>query len=229
MTKPSKRRGAKTRAGAIECPPKRLPWMDPFIAALAVTGVVRHACQAVGIGSTTAYGARDRDTRFADEWKRALPPGECRRNAIAEARQASFVRRKHWQTCFLEALAETSNVTASAACAGIPARTVYKLRRESAEFAGKWRAALLEGYDHLEMELLGYLRDPAPERKMDVAAALRLLAAHRETVERERALREEDDEQAVRDSIDAFLEGMRQRRLANAAILLEAEPCDDCE
>jgi hypothetical protein len=54
---------------------------------------------------------------------------------------------------------------------------------------------------------------------MDVPSALRLLAAHRATVERERALREDDDEQAVLDSIDSFLEDMRQRRLANTAIL----------
>lgn len=226
MTKPIERPGAKARAGARAPAPKRLPWMDPFLAALAETGVVRHACRTVGIGSTTAYHAKNRDMPFASEWDRAQPPLEFRRNAIAEARQASSVRRRLWQASFLEALAETSNVTVSAARANIPARTVYKLRRESAAFAGQWRAALLEGYDHLEMELLGYLRDPAPARKMDVAAALRLLAAHRETVERERALNEEDDEQAVRDSIDAFLEGMRQRRLANEAILLEADTDD---
>jgi hypothetical protein len=61
---------------------------------------------------------------------------------------------------------------------------------------------------------------------MDVPPAIRLLAAHRATVERERALLDEEDEQAVRDSIDAFLEGMRQRRLANEAILLETVPAD---
>jgi hypothetical protein len=33
---------------------------------------------------------------------------------------------------------------------------------------------------------------------------------------------DEEDEQAVLESIDAFLEGMRERRLANEAILLEA-------
>ena len=79
------------------------------------------------------------------------------------------------------------------------------------------------------MELLGYLRAPQPGRKMDVAAALRLLGAHRETVERRRALAEDEDEQAVLDSIDAFLEDMRQRRLANEAILIEAESGDGAE
>jgi hypothetical protein len=89
---------------------------------------------------------------------------------------------------------------------------------------------LREGYDNLEIELLGYLRNPDPARKMDVAAAVRLLAAHRAAVERERALEGEEDEQAVLDSIDAFLEGMRERRIANeAALLIEAKPTDVAE
>jgi hypothetical protein len=126
---------------------------------------------------------------------------------------------KHWRTFFVQELAKTSHIGASAAAAGVSLSRVYKTRREDPAFAGQWRAALLEGYDHLEMELLGHLRDPRPERKMDVPSALRLLAAHRATVERERALREDDDEQAVLESIDSFLEDMRQRRLANTAIL----------
>jgi hypothetical protein len=133
---------------------------------------------------------------------------------------------RHWRTYFLQALAETSNVARSAAAVGAAPSRAYKLRREDPAFAALWRAALLEGYDHLEMEVLGYLRDTQPARKMDVASALRLLAAHRETVARERALREDDDEQAVLDSIDQFIEDMRQRRLANGAILLEARRDD---
>jgi hypothetical protein len=76
----------------------------------------------------------------------------------------------------------------------------------------EWQAALHEGYDMLEMELLGYLRDPQPERKMEVAAALRLLAAHRETVERRRALAAEEDDEALLESIDRFIDDMAERR-----------------
>ena len=103
----------------------------------------------------------------------------------------------------------------------MPARTVYQHRRDDPAFAAKWLVALREGYDNLEIELLGYLRAPGLKRKMDVASALRLLAAHRETVARERALAEEENEQAVLESIDAFIEEIRQRRAANAAILIE--------
>ena len=64
---------------------------------------------------------------------------------------------------------------------------------------------------------------------MDVAGALRLLAAHRETVERRRALSEEEDEQAVLDSIDRFIDEMRERRAANTAILSAAESADGAQ
>jgi len=134
--------------------------------------------------------------------------------------------KNNWRTYFLQALAETSNVTQSAARAGASPSRAYKARREDARFAAQWRAALLEGYDHLELEVLGYLRNPDPKHKMDVASAVRLLTMHAATVARERALREDEDEQEVLDSIDQFIEEMRERRAANAAILIEADPDD---
>ena len=136
-----------------------------------------------------------------------------------EAREGKL--DKHWRTYFLQALAASSNVTLAAESAGVSPSRAYKARREERRFAAEWGAALLEGYDHLEMEVLAYLRDPEPRRKMDVAAALRLLAAHRETVERRRALTSEEDEKATLESLDAFFEGLKQRRLANEAVLRE--------
>ena len=126
---------------------------------------------------------------------------------------------KHWRTYFLQKLAETSNVTASAAHAGVATSRAYKTRREDAKFAAAWHAALLEGYQHLEMEALGYLRAPDPDRKFDVANALRLLAAHKATIDKQRAVPEEEDDQAVFDSIDAMIDEMRERSLANDATL----------
>ena len=199
----------------------RLSWVPKFLEGLAAGLSIRKAAKAAGISANTAHWLRREDEAFARQWQAALAARDGAGDASPEQR-----RTPHWRKDFFDALAETSNVAASAARANVPVQTVYKLRRENAEFAGKWRAALLEGYDLLEMELLGHLRDPNPARKVDVAAAIRLLAAHRATVERERALREEDDEEAVRASIVAFLEGMRRRRLANEAILIEAEPGD---
>lgn len=192
-------------------------WVRPFLAELQRSGNASGAARAQGIVPGTAHYRRRNHRQFAEEWKAALTP-EARGEASACPAAEPWGKR----TAFLEALAETSNVSASAVRANMPTQTVYKLRREDARFAAQWRAALFEGYDHLEMEVLGHLRDPQPERKMDVTAAMKLLAAHSATVERERALREDDDEQEVLDSIDRFIDRMRVRRVANTAILDEA-------
>ena len=84
---------------------------------------------------------------------------------------------RHWRAFFLDHLAETSNVTAAAHFAGVNPSRAYKVRREDAAFARKWYAALLEGYEHLELETLRRLREgvPADGPKFDIANALRLL------------------------------------------------------
>lgn len=200
----------------------RLPWQDTFLATLAKTKNVRESCRAAGVSSSAVYSYRSRKAHFTAAWQQALDskgPGTAGPNGPS--------RTRFWRTTFFEALAATSNVTAAAARVNMPIRTIYKLRREDPEFAARWLTALHEGYDNLEIELLGYLRDSEPRRKMDVAAALRLLAAHRETVERQRALAGEEDEQAVLDSLDAFFEGLRQRRLANETLLAEPDTGDD--
>jgi hypothetical protein len=127
---------------------------------------------------------------------------------------------RHWRTEFLDALADTSNVTAASAAAKVHPSRPYKVRRLEPEFARLWRAALLEGYQNLEMEVLQRLRFGEPkdsEAKFDNANALRLLGLHRETVTRERAMRENEDVELVRASIDAKLEGLRREVVARRA------------
>jgi hypothetical protein len=234
MTQTEQTPGASPRAPQTNAMP--LAWMAPFLAELDKTGNIRHSARTAGISQTTAYDARHRYPAFDRAWRKAIDGKEYRRGPASlpiqlpeEPEKPAAGRTSHWKACFLEALAETSSVTAAAKRASAPLRTVYKLRRDDPEFAAKWLAALHEGYDHLEMDLLGYLRDPAPRRKMDVAGALRLLAAHRETVERRRALNEEEDEQAVLESIDRFIDEMRVRRDANNAILIETGAGDGAE
>jgi hypothetical protein len=208
---------------------QELPWEQPFLAALARLGVVTQAARAAGVGKTTVETRRRNHPEFARRMAAALP-SKAERQALIDRtkRPGPDSPKAQWRTIFLQALAESSNVSASAAKANVTTARVYKARREEAAFAVKWRGALREGYDNLEIELLGYLRNPDPARKMDVAAAVRLLAAHRAAVER--SLAGEEDEQAVLDSIDAFLEGMRERRIANeAALLIEAKPTDVAE
>lgn len=202
----------------------RLPWERVFLTALAEGQSVSKSAAAANISPSTAYGRRRNNGRFAKEWDKAFKAGG------RPARSAGFTRTIQWKKSFLEGLAETSNVSASAERVNMPLSTVYRLKREDPGFAAKWLAALCEGYDNLEMELLGYLRDPQPKQKMDVAAALRLLAAHRETVERQRLLDgDEEDDQAVLESLDRFLEDMHQRRIANTAILIETEAGNGAE
>lgn len=145
------------------------------------------------------------------------------------ARVARARRRdpRAWMNVFLAALAETSNITAAAAAARIKPGKAYKCKRADHDFARAWYGALLEGYEHLEMEVLHRLRfgeDKDGTRRFDNTTALRLLAQHRESVARERAMRENEDLAAVRASIDAKLEQLRQKVLARRAERALAAP-----
>lgn len=148
-------------------------------------------------------------------------PGSGRRGAVAAP------RLKQWSKCFLAELAGTSNVSAAARKAGISTATAYEARRQNAEFNRAWQRALCEGYDHLEMELLHRLRSgevkPASNakrgvRSFDNATALRLLAAHREAVSQQRAIRANEDAAVIIAAIDTKLERIRQRRLLQAPV-----------
>lgn len=131
---------------------------------------------------------------------------------VLDAQDEMGTAKRNWRRLFLDKLAETSNVTASADAAGISSSRAYKLRRSDPEFASAWRAALLEGYEHLEMETLFRLRvgTGKDDPKFDIANALRILGMHRETVATERQTVDRD-ESAILASIDAKIEKMQAR------------------
>ena len=141
--------------------------------------------------------------------------GSGQRERVAKARKPAYPR---WSKAFLAHLATTSNVRASAAVAGVSTGKAYETRRGNPDFNRQWQQALFEGYEHLEMELLHRLRSGETKRaasaKFDNATAFRLLAAHRESIARQRAIQDDEDEEAVLASIDAKLERMRHRQLA---------------
>ncbi|HEX2811389.1 MAG TPA: hypothetical protein VHO04_01805 [Sphingopyxis sp.] len=92
---------------------------------------------------------------------------------------------------FLDALAESSNVAASARAAGIAANAMYRERRRNAGFAARWHEALCEGFARLEAELLsealiaptGNVKDSTlKSRAQKYRLGLSLLAAHRAAV-----------------------------------------------
>lgn len=149
--------------------------------------------------------------------------GKSRTARSAAARPARQPSITQWSRPFLAALAETSNVTASAKRAGITTSAAYEARRKHPEFNRQWQQALCEGYDNLEMELLRRLREgeikPAAGAKKGVrtyenATALRLLAAHKDSAARQRSIRDNEDVVQIRLSINAKLEAMRAQALA---------------
>jgi hypothetical protein len=128
--------------------------------------------------------------------------------------EAAQISRK-WRVVFLDHLAATSNVTESAAKAGISTSRAYKVRREELAFARQWLAALSEGYTHLEMEVLRRLREgdfkTADGEKFDFANAICLLAAHRDTAASSQSKARDVSADEVRASIDRKIEEIRRR------------------
>ena len=166
-------------------------WMEPFLAALRAGHGVRRAAGMAGVAISTAYDWRRRDAEFAFDWD--------------DARGRPVV---------------------GAACWG-------GARRTGPRKVALFLEALAEGYDNLEMELLAHLRSggevparetgsetggenqSAPVRKFDTAAALRSLAAHRESVAREKGRRALADEAATIASINRKIDQLRLRGQAN--------------
>ncbi len=130
---------------------------------------------------------------------------------------------RHWRGLFLDTLAETSNVSEASRKAGANPSRAYKVRRSEQDFREAWKAALLEGYEHLELETLYRLRHGTgkDDNKFDVANALRLLTLHRETVAHERAKHAHVDEESVLESLNAKIDAMRKREADVKQMLLE--------
>lgn len=152
--------------------------------------------------------------------KSTSAPARARTKIPAALVEQETKNNRHWRTEFLAKLAETSNVTASAEAAGVHLSRVYKVKRLEPEFARAWYDALIDGYDALEIEVLHRMRFGEPvggERKFDNGAALRLLAQHRETVTRQRAIRASEDVAVIRASIEAKLMKLREQVLAREA------------
>ena len=186
-------------------------WEDRFIETLGRCGVVARAARAAGVYETTPYKRRETCPDFARRWDEAKARATGDPHAALAPGETGTPRPRMWRQAFLVSLAETSNVTAAARDANVSPREAYAARRTDRPFASAWQAALYEGYLNLEMEVLGHLRDPDPERKMDVANALRLLGAHRETAAREGAKRSHVSAAEVRASIDRKVEALRKQ------------------
>lgn len=199
-------------------------WVEPFLAALRDGHSVAAATRMAKTSSSSPYDRRKHDAAFRAAWE-AIGPQDARFRAHRAPRRSRGTARLDR---FLEELAATSNVAAAAAKTGVNPSAIYKLRRSDPAFARRWYAALAEGYDNLEMELLGRLRagdggDAVQDKpKFDTAAALRCLAAHRESVAREKGRRTLADEVTTIEAINAKIDQLRRNGEAGAKAMLAA-------
>lgn len=108
------------------------------------------------------------------------------KTAVPDARLNMKIR-----SLFLDHLAQTANVSASALAAGVKSSAVYAERRRSPAFRDAWALALAEGYARLETELLAEALQSASGRTADGTLkaraqkhrlAIALLNAHRASV-----------------------------------------------
>ena len=169
-----------------------------------------------------------------------VPHKQLRRNSIGPERQRAFVAH----------LAATGIVTQAAKHIGASLEALYKLRhRPGAEdFAAAWDTAVdrgvlrledcalaraIEGEErmvvsagqvlgterrHNEALVMFFLRNRRPERYGDAIGPGHPLY---EKLKAEILKEDYEDEQEVLDSIDRFIDDMRTRRAANAAVLAE--------
>ncbi|MCY7280166.1 MAG: hypothetical protein LH610_04590 [Sphingomonas bacterium] len=86
------------------------------------------------------------------------PPGTIVRASGKDGPQRVASTGARWtdeaEALFLDHLAASCNVTASAASAGFSKEALYRRRRTDPDFADRWQAALEQGYVRLEMMLL---------------------------------------------------------------------------
>lgn len=121
---------------------------------------------------------------------------------------------------FLDHLAMTSNVAASARAAGVTANSAYAFRRRNADFAQLWQAALAEGFARLEGELLaealtavsGKVTDATlKSRAQKHRLGLALLTMHRASVRGAKAAPAADQDVGLADKVRAKLLDMHRR------------------
>lgn len=127
--------------------------------------------------------------------------GDGRSEQGAGTHKARRPRRDGWtvarRDAFLDHLAQTANVEASARAVGLSEHSAYMLRRRDPVFADAWHMALMTGYDRIEAALIRKaMGEPdaaaasaapgvvAPGGGIDLLLAMQLLSRHKPAVER---------------------------------------------
>ena len=125
---------------------------------------------------------------------------------------------------FVEALAETCNVTLAAKAAGVSTGAAYRHRAMEAGFRAQWRRALATAYAGLELTLLeralhGVEKvvsvrngEPTVMREYNDRTGLTLLRMHRDSAEAEDSEVHPSDHQDAMDRIVSRLQRVRKRQ-----------------
>ncbi len=173
----------------------------------------------------------------AGERAGALTVQRSQRGASGSGPQLKAVRKDGWTPArrkkFLEALAATCNVSEAARAAGKNLSGAYYQRRRDPGFAREWSQALNVGYAELEALLLrqslfgveqeevtldseGAVRSRKVKRAHPHVVAVRLLLAHRATVEKMRAeeMRDGSEAEDALAKMRAVMDEVRRRREA---------------
>lgn len=133
--------------------------MGQFIQALRRGASVEEAARTAGFGASSFYRKRRADPAFALEWTEAMEasdaprlikPGNGRRLQLRKTRRLRFTQAKKDKV--LAHFAGTCDLAASAEAAGVHPSTVRNHRLKDPEFDSGCRAALDQGYAHLEEE-----------------------------------------------------------------------------
>lgn len=134
--------------------------------------------------------------------------------AAAECKAPDRVPTR-WRDRFIAHLEQSSSVALSAQRAGVSTARAYRARRNEPAFATAWTLALERGFEDLEMELLRRLREgdllAREGTKYDFAAAIRLIALHRDYAAHPHAGRREVTAAEIRASIDRKIADIRRR------------------
>lgn len=161
-----------------------------FLRVLGETGNASAAARAAGVKRGTPYNLKRRDEWFARDWAAAVASAPARiearkpddlltvRKSAGGRTQLAAVRANQWTArdddAFFAKLETTGNVRASARAIGRDSNTAWRRRRECADFARRFEAALDDAEARLEYGLVEYannLIDRAREAVEAPAAA----------------------------------------------------------
>lgn len=124
------------------------------------------------------------------------------------------------QRDFLEHLATTMNVRASARAVGMGEQGAYRLRARDEAFRAGWSEAIAEAYERLELQMLrraigGTVEETGVDGQgagtTDSRLAMFLMKMHRETARSARPAGNGTGDAVVVDELEAKLDAMRER------------------